>query len=255
MPGTRRIGIYGGTFNPIHVAHLALAEEIRERLDLERVLFVPSNLPPHKGRHLPSGAQRLALVRLAIRGNHAFSAVDLEVRRGGKSYTVETLRELAGRFPAGTELVFLIGMDAFEEIGSWHEADLLAGQAHFALFPRVGHPLVDPRRHAPKAWGLAAPRHLPGGGESWRTAAGTRVFLLPTEQFSIAASTIRARVARGASIRYLVPAAVERAIAQGGLYRRETLDINNFNRQAAQKGPDARLAKSHRMRRTSCTPQ
>ena len=98
----------------------------------------------------------------------------------------------------------------------------LPPQAHFALFPRVGHPLADPRRHAPEAWGLAAPRRLPGGGQSWRTSAGTRVFLLPTEQFSIAASTIRARVARGASIRYLVPPAVERAIVRGGLYRRSS---------------------------------
>jgi nicotinate-nucleotide adenylyltransferase len=220
MVGARRIGVYGGTFNPIHVAHLALAEEIRERLALERVLFVPSNLPPHKGGHLPSGVERLALVRLAIRGNPAFGAVDLEVRRHGKSYTAETLRELAGRFPAGTELVFLIGMDAFEEIAGWHQADRLAAEAHFALFPRVGHPLADPRRYAPQAWGLTAPRRLPGGGQSWRTAAGTRVFLVPTEQFSIAASKIRARIARGASIRYLVPSAVERAIARGGLYRR-----------------------------------
>jgi nicotinate-nucleotide adenylyltransferase len=221
MIGTRRVGVYGGTFNPIHVAHLALAEEIRERLDLERVLFVPANLPPHKGGHLPSGAERLALVRLAIRGNPAFGAVDLEVRRGGRSYTVDTLRELAQSQEAGTELVFLIGMDAFAEIGTWHEADTLAAAAHFALFPRVGHPLVDPRRYAPKAWGLAGPRQLPGGGHSWRTTAGTRVYLLPTEQFSLAASTIRARVARGASIRYLVPSAVERAIERGGLYRRD----------------------------------
>ena len=79
MDVTRRIGIYGGTFNPIHIAHLALAEEIRERLDLEQVLFVPSNLPPHKGSHLPTGAERLALVRLAIRGNPSFGAIDLEV--------------------------------------------------------------------------------------------------------------------------------------------------------------------------------
>lgn len=222
IAAARRIGIYGGTFNPIHVAHLALAEEIRERLQLERVLFVPANLPPHKGEHLPSGAERLALVRLAIRGNPAFGAVDLEIRRGGKSYTVETLRQLAGRLPAGTQLVFLIGMDAFEEIGAWREAGALAAKAHFALFPRVGHPLADPRLHAPKAWGLVAPKRLPGGGQSWRTAAGTRVFLLPTEQYSISASKIRARVARGASIRYLVPSAVERAIARNGLYRRST---------------------------------
>lgn len=232
MARSRRIGIYGGTFNPIHIAHLALADEIRERLDLERVLFVPSNLPPHKGSRLPSGAERLALVRRAIRGNPAFGAIDLEVRRGGKSYTVETLRELARRFPARTELVFLIGMDAFEEIDTWHEAALLAKEAHFALFPRVGHPLVDPRRHAPKAWGLAAPRRLPGGGQSWRTSAGTRVYLLPTEQFSLAASTIRARIARGASIRYLVPSAVERAIARSGLYRRRRLNKTNLNGQA-----------------------
>jgi len=219
LAAPRRIGVYGGTFDPIHLAHLILAEEVRERLGLERVLFVPSNLPPHKGETLPSGAERLALVRLAIRGNPAFGALDLEVRRDGKSYTVETLRELARRLPARTELFFLVGMDAFEEIGTWHEADRLAAVAHFALFPRVGHPLADPRLHAPKAWGLGDPRRLPGGVQAWRTAAGTRVFLVPTEQLSIAASTIRARVARGASIRYLVPAAVERAIARGGLYR------------------------------------
>jgi nicotinate-nucleotide adenylyltransferase len=225
----RRIGVYGGTFNPIHLGHLILAEEVRERLGLERVLFVPSNLPPHKGETLPSGTERLAMVRLAIRGNPAFGAVDLEVRRQGKSYTAETLRELARRLPSGKELCFLLGMDAFEEIGTWHEADRLAALAHFALFPRVGHPLADPRRYAPKAWGLAAPRRLPGGVQAWRTASGTRVFLVPTEQLSIAASTIRARVARGASIRYLVPAAVERAITRGGLYRHSAATVRGTN--------------------------
>ena len=78
-----RIGVYGGTFNPVHMAHLVLAEDVRERLGLERVLFVPANLPPHKGEALPGGAERLALVRLAIRGNPGFGAIDLEVRRGG----------------------------------------------------------------------------------------------------------------------------------------------------------------------------
>ena len=214
-----RIGVYGGTFNPVHLAHLILAEQVRELLGLDRVLFVPSNLPPHKGESLPTGAERLALVRLAIRGNPAFGAVDLEVRRDGKSYTVETLRELARRLPPGTELFFLLGMDAFEEIGTWHEANRLGGEAHFAIFPRVGHPLDDPRRYAPKAWDLAGPRRLPAGVQVWRTTAGTRLHLVPTELLSISASTIRARVARGASIRYLVPAAVERAIARGGLDR------------------------------------
>ena len=216
----RRVGVYGGTFNPVHLGHLVLAEEVRERLGLERVLFVPSNLPPHKWARLPSGAERLALVRLAIRGNPAFGAVDLEVRRQGPSYTVDTLRALARRQPVPTELVFLIGMDAFEEIATWHEAEHLATAAHFAVFPRVGHPLGDPRLHAPESWKLTGPRRLRGGLRAWRTSAGTLVWLVPTEQFSISASAIRARVARGASIRYLVPAAVERAILRGGLYRR-----------------------------------
>jgi nicotinate-nucleotide adenylyltransferase len=113
-------------------------------------------------------------------------------------------------------------MDAFAEIRTWHEADRLAEAAHFAVFPRAGHPLEDPRRHAPAAWGLAGERRHAGGLRAWRTAAGTDVWLVPTEELSISASAIRARAARGASIRYLVPAAVERAILSGGLYRRGT---------------------------------
>jgi nicotinate-nucleotide adenylyltransferase len=217
-----RIGVYGGTFNPIHVGHLILAEDVRGRLGLDRVLFVPSNLPPHKGDALPGGTERLALVRLAIRGNPGFGAVDLEVRRGGLSYTIDTLRALAGRRPGQRELYFLIGMDAFAEVRAWHEAGRLAEAASFAVFPRAGFPLDDPRRHAPAAWGLAGERRLPGGVRAWRTSAGTRVLLVPTEELSISASAVRARAARGASIRYLVPPAVERAIHRGGLYRRGT---------------------------------
>jgi nicotinate-nucleotide adenylyltransferase len=220
MSASGLLGVYGGTFNPVHVGHLLLAEEVRERLGLARVVFVPSNLPPHKGEVLPSGAERLALVRQAIRGNPFFGAIDLEVRRGGRSYTIDTLRAIARSGFAADELVFLIGMDAFEEIGTWHAADDLAGAANFAVFPRAGHPLRDPRRHAPAAWGLTRTRERHADGlQLWRTSVGTRVWLVPTEQLSISASAIRARIARGASIRYLVPPPVERAILRGGLYR------------------------------------
>lgn len=214
------LGVYGGTFNPVHLGHLVLAEQVRERLGLARVLFVPSNLPPHKDGALPSGGDRLAMVRLAIRGNPHFGALDLEVRRAGRSYTVDTLRSLARRGRGQRGLVFLIGMDAFEEIRTWHEAEALAETASFAVFARAGHPLVDPRRHAPAAWGLTPERHG-GGVPSWRTAAGTRLWQVQAEELSISASAIRARVARAATIRYLVPSAVERAIARGGFYRRD----------------------------------
>jgi nicotinate-nucleotide adenylyltransferase len=214
-----RVGVFGGTFNPIHLGHLVLAEEIRGRLGLDRVLFVPSGRPPHKADRLPSGRQRLAMVRLAVADNPSFEAIDLEVRRDGKSYTIETLRSLARRYPAGTEFCFLIGMDAFEEIATWHEAGRLADYAHFAVFPRPGHPLRPPGRFVPAAWAPGRARRDAAGITTYPLGGGKRLLLVPTETLSLAASTIRARVALGASITYLVPAAVERFIGKNGLYR------------------------------------
>lgn len=219
-PHARRIGVYGGTFNPVHIAHLVLAEEIRERLRLDRVLFVPSGSPPHKAGRLPSGEERLAMVRLALRGNPAFGALDLEVRRGGKSYTIETLGALRRRHGARAAFFFLIGMDAFAEIATWRDADRLPEHAHFVVFPRAGHPLVDPRALAPRSWRLSPPRRAGRGITAHDAAAGLRLYLVETETLSLSASGVRARSARGGSIRYLVPAPVERYIGRHGLYRK-----------------------------------
>ena len=213
-----RIGIFGGTFNPVHIAHLILAEEVRERFRLDTMIFIPSGKPPHKGMSLPEGRHRLEMVRLAIEGNRCFTADDLEVRRTGKSYTIETLRELKDRYPRSTDFFFLIGMDAFRDITTWHEADLLCRYAHFVVVPRTGYPLGSPRPWLPPSLKLSTPRHPRKGIIRYPAAGGKSIFMTETEILSLSASTIRRRAAAGSSLRYLVPEAVEKYIARNRLY-------------------------------------
>jgi nicotinate-nucleotide adenylyltransferase len=213
-----RIGIYGGTFNPVHVAHLILAEEMRERFELDRVLFVPSGEPPHKKGNFPSGAQRLEMVRRAVAGNAFFSAVDIEVRRPGFSYTIETLRELRRRFPDGQDFFFLIGMDAFAEITTWHRADELLDWANFVIFPRPGFPLEDPGHYAPRAWITGSPVKTRKGIMRFPVQGRKSLFLAEAPALPVSASDIRRRVREGRSVAYLVPAAVEACIHRDRLY-------------------------------------
>jgi len=213
-----KVGIYGGTFNPVHVAHLILAEEMRERFGLSRVLFVPSGAPPHKRGRFPSGVERLEMVRRAVAGNSAFSAVDIEVKRPGLSFTIETLRELRRRFPDGTEFFFLIGMDAFTEITTWHRAEELLEWTHFVIFPRPGFPLEDPGRYTPRAWKSAPPVRPRRGVRRFPVRGKRSLFLAETPSLPVSASEIRRRIREGRSVTYLVPAAVEAYIRKNGLY-------------------------------------
>jgi nicotinate-nucleotide adenylyltransferase len=213
-----RVGIYGGTFNPVHVAHLILAEEMRERFGLDRILFVPSGEPPHKRGDFPSGAQRLEMVRRAVAGNTFFSATDIEVRRPGFSYTIETLRELKRRFPDGQEFFFLIGMDAFAEITTWHRAEELLDWAHFVIFPRPGFPLEDPGRYTPRTWVSSPPVQPRKGVRRFPVKGKKSLFLAEAPSLPVSASDIRRRVREGRSVTYLVPAAVEACIRRNSLY-------------------------------------
>ncbi|MFC1657682.1 nicotinate-nucleotide adenylyltransferase [Candidatus Moduliflexota bacterium] len=217
-PAGLRIGVYGGTFSPVHTAHLILAEEIRERMALESVLFVPSGVPPHKNTSLPGGEERLAMTRLAVRGNPFFSVLDTEVRRPGHSYTVETLRELRDRFGKGAVLFFLIGMDAFREITTWHEAGALPALAHFVIFPRPGHPVGNPARQVPSSWEPGPPGKKRAGITPWPVAGGKSIYTVETDTYPLSASAIRRRLRRGRSVKYLVPDAVERYIRKNNLY-------------------------------------
>ena len=212
-----RIGVLGGTFNPIHLGHLRAAEEVAEALDLSRVLLVPSAQPPHKsgGGPLAPGALRLAWVEAACAGNPRLAACDLEVARGGASYTVDTLRALV-ESGAAARPVFIIGSDAFTELGSWREPKQLFALADFAVMARPGTPghLGD---WIPDA--LRADFELaPGGDTARHRATGGTVRAVAIPALAISSSEIRERVRRGRSIRYLVPEEVRRDIEASGVY-------------------------------------
>jgi nicotinate-nucleotide adenylyltransferase len=215
-----RTGLLGGTFNPIHIAHLRAAEEVAELLGLEEVVFIPSATPPHKrpaaGDTIAPPEQRLAWVRLAVAGNPRFTVDDLEVARSGLSYTVETLRSYKERL-APSLPVFLIGQDALAEIGIWKEPETLLGLAHFAVMTR---PPLPPRPLADLVpEDLAKAFEFGAGGDSARhRTAGTWMRRLPIRAPEVTASDVRARLRSGRSVRYLIPDAAWEAILASRAY-------------------------------------
>jgi nicotinate-nucleotide adenylyltransferase len=211
-----RLGVLGGTFNPIHLGHLRAAEEVAEALGLARVLLVPSAQPPHKagGAALAPGALRLAWVEAACAGNPRLVACDVEIARGGASYTVDTLRTLAEREAARP--VFIIGSDAFAELGTWREPKQLFALADFAVMTRPGTPgrLAD---WIPEA--LRGDLELdPRGDRARHRATGGSLCAVAISALAISSSDVRERVRSGRSIRYLVPEAVRRDIEASGVY-------------------------------------
>ena len=199
MAETRRVGVMGGTFDPIHVGHLAVAEEAREFLQLERIVFVPAGQPPHKrADEVTPVEHRLAMVELAIGDNPSFELSRIEIDRPGPSYTVDTLEALAA---GGDRLTVILSAETFAELPTWHEPERLFEAAHVAVAPRWGYPAPDP------GW-LAAT--FPGREASVSYLEGPRL--------GVSSTALRARVAAGRSIRYLVPAAVAAYIAANDLY-------------------------------------
>ncbi len=206
------LGVLGGTFNPIHYAHLRLAETARESLGLSRVLFVPAARPALKQRDVAPAPDRLEMVRLATASNPAFEVLDLELARAGTSYTIDTLRELRERYP-GERLWFIVGGDALRELDQWREPEALFALASFAVAARAGGPEA-PEALLPQS---LAPQ-FSRGPEGLRHDAGGELRALSFPALEISASDIRRRIARGASIRYLVPDAVADYIAKHELY-------------------------------------
>jgi len=203
-PGS--IGVMGGTFDPIHVGHLAVAEEARDRLGLARILFVVAGQPPHKAPVDVSPVEhRLAMVALAIAGNDAFELSRLEVDRPGPSFSADTLADLdrrergAGRTP---DLTLILSAETFADLPSWHQPGQMLDLARVAVVPREGYPAPDP------GW---IARTFPGQEDRVDFLAGPRLGLSSTD--------LRARVRAGRSIRYLVPDAVAGYIVDHRLYR------------------------------------
>ena len=204
-PTPATLGVFGGTFDPIHVAHLAVAEAARDALGLERVLFIPNRQPPHKPDQVVTpAAHRLAMVRAAIADNPAFEVSTIEVDREGPSYTVDTLEALrAEQLAAGGsgELALILSVEALAGLATWHEPSRVLGLAQLIVAPRDGFPDVGPE---------AIARLVPG--------STARVITLDGPRMRLSASEIRARAKAGRSLRYLVPDAVAAYIGDHGLY-------------------------------------
>lgn len=195
-------GVLGGTFDPVHIGHLAAAEEAREALGLERILFVPAALPPHKvDRPVTAPEHRSAMVELAIARNPAFELSRIELDRSGPSYTVDTLEALAAGLETPGELVLIMSSEAFRDLRTWHRPERILELARIAVVPRDGYP------DAGRAF-LA--EHFPGFEDRAVFLAGPRLRLSGTE--------LRERAALGRSLRYLVPDAVATYIGDHALY-------------------------------------
>jgi nicotinate-nucleotide adenylyltransferase len=200
---TERIGVFGGSFDPVHMGHLTIAQDAVERLELDRLIFVPAAIPPHKqDQKLASGRQRLEMLQLATEGNLRFEVSDLELQRGGVSYTVDTILQVQADHPAA-ELFFIVGIDSLTILHSWKKVDQLLGLCTLVPFARGGE---DPAR-------VAEQIQL---SRDWKARLMERVIRI--HEIEISSSEIRMRLAEGLSIRYLVPPEVEMYIAEHGIY-------------------------------------
>lgn len=218
MGATEAIGLFGGTFDPVHVAHLRAAEEAREALGLAEVRFVPAADPPHKdGDRVTPAGERLAMLELALAGAPGLRAWGIELERPGPSYSVDTVGALRRALGEDARIVFLIGRDAFAELHTWKDFPRLLGLCDFAVMtrpPRTG-PLSADEIPVATRGALCYDPAIAG----FRHESGHRVSSLAITSLDVSASDIRARVAAGRSIRFLVPPAVEEYIDRHGLYR------------------------------------
>ena len=185
----KRVGILGGTFNPPHIGHIILAQEVLDKLSLDRVLFVPTNIPPHKNASLIEAKHRLKMVRLSIEGNKKFSLLDWEIKRGGVSYTVDTLRELRNNF-SSYEFYLIIGSDLAKDFNTWKDYQEIMKIAKVVVGKRKKFPWEDNRKFIP----------------------------IDILEIDISSSLIREWIKKGWCVRYLLPPKVFNYIVRRKLY-------------------------------------
>ena len=218
-----RLGLFGGTFNPIHVGHLRAAIEVREGFGLDEVILVPAATPPHKpAAGLAPAADRLAMARLAVRGVRGLSVSDAEIRRGGPSYTIDTVRRFLAASPPAAELFLIVGLDAFLEIDTWKSYRELLALVPVIVIPRPAAAGGPTERRALGRFLRArlARRAREVAGQGAFCAPGVRgIHLFPVTPLDISSRLIRQLLAAGRSIRFLAPDAVGRYIERRGLYR------------------------------------
>ena len=188
-----KIGILGGTFNPIHNGHLVLADEVRQKLALEKILFIPVFSPVHKeAQDLIPAPERLKMVKMGIRDNPQFEALDIEIRRKGRSYTIDTLKALKIRYPEVKKFFFIVGSDGLAYLDSWKDIEEVMKLAKLVIAARPNYPL----------------RNLPKG-----------ILPVTIESIEVSGFRLRQRIKNGESVRYYLPQEVYKYIASRGLYK------------------------------------
>ena len=214
-----KLGILGGNFDPIHICHLRSAEETGEKLGLKRVYLIPSSAPPHKTKepHTPF-YHRMAMARLAVENSKLLEALDLEGRRPGLSYSIETLKQFHNEFSTGSELFFIVGMDAFLEIDTWKEYRNLFDFAHFVIIQRVGFP---PEMLAPYLLSLKLEFIKTKRPDTFITSSGNKLLIMNHPLLEVSSTRIRKMVKEGRSIYYLTPESVRNYIIEKGLYKED----------------------------------
>jgi nicotinate-nucleotide adenylyltransferase len=203
---SERLGVMGGTFDPIHCGHLIAAQEALERFDLEKIIFMPANVQPLKpqGESLPA-EDRYRMVAAAVEGNPRFELSHLELSRPGPSYTIDTLREVRASLPEVEEIYFIVGTDSILDICSWKDSEALMEEFPIIVATRPGYDLGRLEAALPEC-------------ERARRKTEPRVHVMEIPALDVSSTELRQRVAEGRSIRYLVPEGVRHLIEQNGYY-------------------------------------
>jgi nicotinate-nucleotide adenylyltransferase len=213
----KRIGLFGGTFNPIHLGHLRGTEEIREAFGLQKVIFIPAAIPPHKKTEgIMEATHRLEMVRLAISNNPYFSITELELKRPGKSYSIDTITYFQKRHPE--TLFFILGKDAFEEIETWKDFRQLFSLCNFIVMTRPGSQRIPFPSQPPEA--LASVFHYEQEVKGWIHTSAHTLHFKEISYLDISSTRVRELIEKGGSARYLIPREVEAYIQKHRLYRK-----------------------------------
>ncbi|MDD5435661.1 MAG: nicotinate-nucleotide adenylyltransferase [Nitrospira sp.] len=231
----QRIGIFGGTFNPVHLGHLSIAGEIKERLSLDLVIFIPTGNPPHKAMtEVISAEHRLRMVELAIAPYSFFKASSIEAERNGFSYSIDTIYALKKEMGDSAEFYFIIGIDAFVEIDTWKKAEELLALCNFVVIPRPGHRFVDLQHvNIPLVKKLPADEleSLDSGeksGLSFPLSGHYHLFLEKIKLCDISSTELRKLIRKGQEVRNLLPDSVMSYIMEQRLYLIDKKEINTY---------------------------
>ena len=230
-----RIGILGGTLDPIHCGHLDIGRVAESTLGLTQVFVIPSNVPPHRSQTFASPFHRFAMAALAVADRPTWRACDLELRGTGPSYTAVTLTQLHARGHAPSDLYFIIGADAFADIATWHDYPAILDRAHFAVISRPGHAAGGLRRRLPAVASRMADAPLAPLAD-----VEPLIILIDAATADVSSTEIRERRADGRPIDGLVPPAVQKHIEQHGLY-----SSTPPGRRRGDPPPDAAAGRLH----------